>query len=75
MVQVIDMLADVFKVTKTIDSGTSAKAALAGALAWEHIGESQQAQNSLSHAESLEYTDPQFTEMLSAAKAIIRSHA
>lgn len=67
------MLADVFKVTKTWDVGTSAKAALAGALAWEHIGERQQAQNSLSHAESHDYADPQFSEIVLAAKDILRS--
>lgn len=67
------MLADVSKVTKSWDVGTSAKAALAGALAWEHIGERRQAQNSLMHAESLEYTDSQFSEILLAAQNLLKT--
>lgn len=66
------MLADVAKVTKSWDVGTSAKAALAGALAWEHIGERQQAKNSLVHAESLECTDSQFSEILLAVQNILK---
>jgi len=66
------MLADVTKVTNSWDTGISAKAALGAALAWEHIGERQQARDSLSHSESSHYADAQYTEMLSKARKLLR---
>jgi hypothetical protein len=64
LVQVIDMFADLSQVTKKADPVTAAKASLAAALVWAHIGEAKQAASMLARAESFECNNALFVSVL-----------